>query len=191
MRSSFTPFFVVITIVLVVVRVWQTFFVKGRKEGVKKEGITLPAAVITYNGLIFFTIVEYFLMKRAMDYFLTLSGIVIGITGFTLTLSAIRTLGKEWSFSIEIKREPKIVQEGLYRFIRHPYYVGAALEVLGYTLFANSFYTFTATFFTLIPLLFIRGTLEEKIMEENLKEEYIRYTREVGAIVPFGFRRQR
>ena len=176
---------------MVIVRVWQTFLVKNRKEGVRKEGITLPAVVLTYNGLIISTIVEYFARDGEINYFLSCAGAIAGLTGLTLTLSAMKTLGKEWAFSIEIKREPKIVREGLYRLIRHPYYTGAALEVLGYSLFANSLYTFAATFLTLIPLLVIRGFIEEKIMEENLGEAYIRHKKETGAFIPRGFLRKR
>lgn len=57
------------------------------------------------------------------------AGIVLILAGLTLRLVAMRTLGQAWS--LDLKKPPFIVTTGIYRYIRHPAYIGTVLMVLG------------------------------------------------------------
>jgi len=41
-----------------------------------------------------------------------------------LRISAIRTLGELWSYRIEIKEGHKLVKSGIYKYLKHPAYLG-------------------------------------------------------------------
>ncbi len=77
----------------------------------------------------------------------------------------------------------KLLQDGIYRMVRHPRYLSAGIGVLGNTLVINY-----VGLYVMIVLLFAAGhvllVLEERELTERFGEEYRRYQREVPRILP-------
>ena len=53
------------------------------------------------------------------------------VVGIIIRWSAIYTLGKYFTGTVMIKDDHRLVQNGLYRYLRHPAYAGALLAHLG------------------------------------------------------------
>lgn len=195
MKSGFfnNGFFIILFLSLIIpitiIRIWQTFLIKGRKKGVRKEGWTFAAAILGYYSSLLVAMAELFFLGRKIDYTVTTVGLIVGFLGFFLTLAAIRGLGTNWSLAIEIKESGTIVKQGPYRFIRHPYYLGVCLELLGFTLFLNSYYTLLYMVIFPLPLLVWRAVLEEKVMLREYKNAYQSYRTEVGSLMPLIFKK--
>jgi len=181
--GSFDYIFLAVMVLVIFFRVWQTFFMKDRLSGVQKEGWTFTAAIIVYNSIIISAIVEYLFFRKEVNYKMSMLGLLIGSVGLFLTSSAMKSLGKFWSLSIKIKDGHQIVRSGIYRYIRHPYYLGVLFEVTGFILFANSYYVF-ALVFILFLILVLRMFLEERVMISVFGEEYQQYRREIKAVLP-------
>jgi protein-S-isoprenylcysteine O-methyltransferase Ste14 len=73
----------------------------------------------------------------------------------------------------------KLVKEGIFRFIRNPIYFGDLLLVIGFSLLFKTLIGFfiSILFFFILDRIVI--PIEEKILEEIFKEEYINYKKNV------------
>ncbi len=75
------------------------------------------------------------------------------------------------------ERHQIVIDHGVYRFVRHPMYIGTILFLIGMTLWLGST---TATLLCLVPalILAIRITFEERFLRQHL-QGYENYTRRV------------
>jgi protein-S-isoprenylcysteine O-methyltransferase len=94
-----------------------------------------------------------------------------------------RSLGKNITDTVIIRREHSLITHGPYRWIRHPLYTFGALLFLSLSL---------VTQIWLIPLLVVptfaillqRTTIEEKALQERFGEEYTQYSQRTGRFFP-------
>ncbi len=93
-----------------------------------------------------------------------LLGVVLFVGGILLRASAIRTLGRSYSHRVRKPEAENIIDNGPYRFLRHPAYSGMLLAHTGFVLLFFSWplvLVFTAVF---IPVLVRRILLEERYL---------------------------
>ena len=89
-------------------------------------------------------------------------GLAIWIAGMTCLGKALRVLPEANS----------IVAKGIYRFIRHPIYVGIVFTHFGLFFACGSTFGMIYTFVLIIPLNVIRAQLEEKAMLAKFGDRY-------------------
>ena len=81
------------------------------------------------------------------------------------------------------QRKGKLLQDGIYRVVRHPRYLSAGIAVIAVALFVD----YVGVYF-LILLLFLLGypmlIFEERDLVDRFGEEYRQYQREVPRILP-------
>jgi len=112
------------------------------------------------------------------------TGIGILILGGSILIYSRIKLGKYGGPKIVIEDEHKFISNGIYRYIRHPMYLGYLLLFFGYSL---SFCSFISTFLTLIFLFIIfksRMDLEEKLLTSKFGEDYISYLNKTYRLIP-------
>lgn len=100
---------------------------------------------------------------------------------------AIKALGPYHSIQIEIRQNHPVISHGLYWFIRNPYYVSNAVEVVAFPLMVNSFIGAVIAILLYWPCLYLRIVLEERALLEAIKEPFSDYMRRVPRFVPRGF----
>ena len=61
-------------------------------------------------------------------------GIFASLLGIAVRIASILTLRRFFTFSVQVGKEQKLVQNGPYRFLRHPAYTGSILTLLGIAL---------------------------------------------------------
>ena len=110
---------------------------------------------------------------------LILSGILLTITGQLLFLIA-QKQNKFFSSTVRIQadRNHAVCDTGLYKFVRHPAYLGSVIQALGFPLLFGSLWSIIPVSL-LIILFIIRTHLEDKILINELKDyrEYADKTR--------------
>lgn len=90
-------------------------------------------------------------------------GLMLIVLGLLLRIFAIRALGPYWSYDIRIYRKAKIVRNGIYRYLRHPAYLGN-IYIPGLFLIGNC-YVSTAISITMITwFYFYRASIENRIV---------------------------
>jgi methyltransferase len=75
-------------------------------------------------------LLEVFAGGRKFRAWLALPALVVFAAGQALRLTAIRTLGWRWSTRVMTVPGEAPVRHGIYRYIRHPNYLGVELEIL-------------------------------------------------------------
>jgi protein-S-isoprenylcysteine O-methyltransferase Ste14 len=101
-----------------------------------------------------------------------------------LVLSAIRTLGKQWSLTARVTEGHRLVVEGPYSIVRNPIYTG----MLG-MLFATGVALSHWPNLLIGIVVFLIGTMirvrsEEKLLREAFGPEFEAYSSRVPAIIP-------
>lgn len=113
-------------------------------------------------------------------------GALLYLGGLATALSARCQLGPNWS-NVEDRRVvsgQSIVTGGIYRFLRHPIYVGDVLLLIGLELALNSWLVVGVA----IPLLFVarQAGAEERRLAETVPE-YAAYRARTWRFIPFVF----
>jgi methyltransferase len=110
----------------------------------------------------------YFSFFKVLNFSLPLFwlSVLTFVFGQFLRITAIKTLGKRWSTRIIILPNEPAINKGVFKWIRHPNYLGVILELASLPLAASLFGI--SLIFSLLNLiiLFFRIRLEEK----NLKK---------------------
>ena len=110
---------------------------------------------------------------------LSLAGILLTATGQLLFLIA-QKQNKFFSSTVRIQtdREHTVCDTGLYKFIRHPAYLGSIIQSVGFPLLFGSFWSIIPIGMMII-LLITRAALEDKTLKNELKgyPEYTNKTR--------------
>ena len=112
------------------------------------------------------------------------TGLFFYTLGLVLAITGRIQLGSSWSNIEETQGsgDKRLVNQGIYKFIRHPIYTGDALLVLGLELALNSWF-----FLIIIPLMGIilnRARNEERILAQSFPE-YSSYQSQTKMFLPF------
>lgn len=117
--------------------------------------------------------------SHPFDFRITLLGILLTITG--QTIFAVAKYQNNFFSSvarIQTERNHAVCNRGLYKFIRHPGYLGMILSWMGFPLILNSIYSSIPVVLAII-LLIIRTHLEDKFLSKELLgyKEYLKKTK--------------
>ncbi len=112
-------------------------------------------------------LLEVFAGKRTFRPRLAALALSLFTIGQVLRLTAIRTLGSRWSTRVMTVPGEASVQRGIYRYIRHPNYLGVELEILSVPLVHSAY--LTSAIFSLANALLLRNRIsqEEQALEED------------------------
>ena len=93
-------------------------------------------------------------------------------------------LGKNWSPSLQIVPEQRLVTEGIYATLRHPIYAAVWLSMIAQALLLNNWIAGLGGIVTFLPVYLVRVPKEERLMIEQFGEAYRDYMHRVGGIFP-------
>ena len=183
-KNWLTMFFVAFFSFVCIQRLSETF---ARRRLVKGECFlrwSFPMMMVLHSAIFIGSVVEYFLVKRQINY--VVSAVALGFYFFSLVLRnmAIRTLGRYFSLHIEIRKQHELVKEGVYQYVRHPIYLAVVIELLSVPLVANAYYTALVALFAYMPMLALRLHREELEMVEKFGDVYREYQHKTGALLP-------
>ena len=112
-------------------------------------------------------LLEVFAGRRKFHPRLAVLALSLFAAGQALRLTAIRTLGWRWSTRVMTVPGPAgaPVQHGIYRYMRHPNYLGVELEILAAPLLHSAY--LTSVVFGVANALLLRDRIrrEERVLE--------------------------
>ena len=111
-------------------------------------------------------------------------GIVLCGVGFSIWARLI--LGENWSSDPSIKQDHTLILRGPYRIVRHPIYTGLLVALAGSALQRGLFRNLLGVFLCGISL-WMKVAVEEHFMVHRFGDQYLRYRRNVNALIPFLF----
>lgn len=140
--------------------------------------------ILVLAGIIVQTMLPDILPITQSPALLRLSGVIIFTLGLGIALSARIQLGKNWS-DIEdgsILEKHIVVSQGIYRYIKHPIYVGDILLLIGLQLCLNSWLLLGVLL--LIPFVASQA-IREEMQLVNALPGYAAYAARTKRFIPF------
>lgn len=114
-------------------------------------------------------------------------GVLLFATGMSVRTIAVRTLDHYFTYQLCIREEHKLIQHGIYKYLRHPSYTGTLLEAVGMLVAARSLYGLVLFLLAASSLFFLRIRREEQMMCDQFGEEYQAYQKRTYRLIPWIF----
>lgn len=112
-------------------------------------------------------------------------GIILMLAGEAFRWYSVRVLGRYFTRQVAIQPGQTVVEDGPYRWIRHPSYTGAMLTMFGAGLaLTNWLSLFSIMVFAIVGYSY-RIWVEEMTLVDALGEPYRDYMRRTKRIIPF------
>ena len=115
--------------------------------------------------------------------------IVLGAIVFASALWVFRRahkeLGRNWSITLEIRDQHRLINTGPYAFIRHPMYTSFLLMGLGQALLLPNWIAGLSGLVGFAVLFFLRVGKEERMMLENFGPQYRAYMERTKRLIPY------
>jgi protein-S-isoprenylcysteine O-methyltransferase Ste14 len=114
-------------------------------------------------------------------------GIASLLVGSWLRRHCFRVLGKYFTGNVKVVDGQTVVQEGAYRWVRHPSYTGGMLMYLGTGLGLTNWLSTSIMVITGGLGYAYRVRVEERALASNLGDSYRQYMQRTKRFVPFIF----
>ena len=102
-------------------------------------------------------------------------GLLFVLVGILIRLVSIRTLSGNFSFIL--KKPNRIVTTGIYKYIRHPSYLGSLFMILGFSVISP-----VLGIMALAYAFFMARIVNEEVV--LMGEEYYKYMETTGRLIP-------
>ena len=164
---------------------------RGAVPGKVLETATLRAFVAAGTILLGGSVLEFVLRGCKVNAMIFGAGLLCAIVSFWLRRNAIQALGRFWSLHVEIREQHEFVENGPFRWVRHPTYLSMILELLAGALMLNAFFTLAAVLVLFVPILLVRVHIEEAALIQKFGQLYRSYQQRTPAIFPYKWPIQR
>jgi protein-S-isoprenylcysteine O-methyltransferase Ste14 len=111
-------------------------------------------------------------------------GMALFVVGLLIRIHALRTLRQYFTYSVAKVENHQIVETGLYKFIRHPGYLGQLIIFLGISTSISNWLSILAMMIPVTLGYLYRIKVEERFMLEQLGEDYLNYRERTKMIFP-------
>ena len=111
-------------------------------------------------------------------------GMALVVIGMMIRIHSILTLRQFFTYSVAKVENHRIIETGLYKFIRHPGYLGQIIIFIG---IATSISNWLSILAMMIPITFAylyRIKVEERFMIEQMGENYLTYQNRTKKLIP-------
>jgi protein-S-isoprenylcysteine O-methyltransferase Ste14 len=111
-------------------------------------------------------------------------GMALVVKGFVIRIHSLLTLKQYFTYSVAKVENHKIIETGLYKFIRHPGYLGQLIIFIG---ISTSISNWLSILVMMIPVTLgylYRIKVEERFMLEQLGEDYLNYQERTKRLIP-------
>lgn len=163
---------------------------KDRWATLKDEGALVVFSMImsTYGNLIIIALYLFdfpwiWWSYLSLPFVIRVVGVVFSSLSVIYLYWAGKVLGENFSYTLEVQEEQKLVTSGPYHRIRHPIYTGTLAFLICQFLIADN-WLFLVLTLILLPYLVVRVRKEEEMMIENFGEAYVSYIKRTGRFLP-------
>jgi protein-S-isoprenylcysteine O-methyltransferase Ste14 len=115
------------------------------------------------------------------------AGLVTVVAGSLLRRHCWRMLGKHFTGNVKASADQPLVEQGLYRWVRHPSYTGGMLMYVGTGLALTNWLSALIIGLAGGAAYLYRVRVEEQALQANLGGRYQQYMRRTKRFVPFIF----
>ena len=111
-------------------------------------------------------------------------GMALVVIGFVIRIHSILTLNQYFTYSVAKVENHKIIETGLYKFIRHPGYLGQLIIFFGISISISNWLSILVMMIPVTLGYLYRIKVEERFMLEQLGEDYLNYQKRTKRLIP-------
>jgi protein-S-isoprenylcysteine O-methyltransferase Ste14 len=112
-------------------------------------------------------------------------GLVVAIAALVMFRLTHKALGRNWSVTLEVRENHKLISEGVYRHLRHPMYTAFWLWAVAQALLLPNWFAGCAGLVGFGTLFFGRVGKEEALMLESFGDTYRQYMSRTCRVIPW------
>ena len=112
------------------------------------------------------------------------TGVMCLVIGLWLFYRSHADLGTNWSITLEVREQHRLITQGVYRRIRHPMYLALSLYSIGQALVIPNWVAGPSNLIAFAILLALRVRAEERMMVEGFGDEYAAYSARTKRLIP-------
>ena len=112
------------------------------------------------------------------------AGVMCYLIGLWLFYRSHADLGTNWSITLEVREQHRLITQGIYRRIRHPMYLALVVYSLGHALVIPNWVAGLSNLIAVAVLFALRVGAEERMMTEQFGAEYVAYSARTKRFVP-------
>jgi protein-S-isoprenylcysteine O-methyltransferase Ste14 len=168
---------------------WQAAKSRERFDR-RQEGLPLAVALRLSGMIMWAATLVYLINPQALTWasvplpnWLRWLGAIFAAGGVGMMYWTLVNLGKNLTDTVATRAEATLVTSGPYRFVRHPFYVTAALLMLAAALLSAN-WLIAASGLAVMALLVARTPKEEQKLVEKFGDAYRAYMARTGRFVP-------
>ncbi|MEP6956181.1 MAG: isoprenylcysteine carboxylmethyltransferase family protein [Chthoniobacterales bacterium] len=160
---------------------------RSRGDGERKDRSTLPLLWIVISCSIVAAMcaaIKWHDAQLSPVQAYRAGALILFVAGLSLRWWAIHTLGRFFTVDVDIARDHELVEQGPFRYLRHPSYTGV---LLAFVAFGLSLANWAAFLVLMIPILIAFGrriNVEEQALAEGLGERYRSYMQRTKRLIP-------
>jgi protein-S-isoprenylcysteine O-methyltransferase Ste14 len=113
-----------------------------------------------------------------------IAAMLIAILSLWLSIAAIRTLGKQWTYVARVIEGHRLITEGPYNMVRNPIYLAMFGALVASGLVFTKWWAFFPAVVVFLIGTWIRIRSEEKLLCATFGQEWTDYTRRAPAMFP-------
>ena len=115
------------------------------------------------------------------------AGLALVLGGSLLRRHCWRMLGKHFTGDVKADVDQPVIQDGMYRWVRHPSYTGGMLMYLGIGLALTSWLSIVIIVTAGAAAYYYRVGVEERALQSALGSRYQEYMMRTKRFIPFLF----
>jgi len=184
--SVYTPIWY-LTLILWIISEFSLIYRDRNTSKHQDQGSRRKIGLAVITGVVLSFLVGYnpfFQFQINPDMIMGIS-LAIMWAGIIIRFLAIRTLGRHFRTIIHIRDDHTIVKTGLYRYIRHPAYLGSIISAFGVTMVFQNYLIPIIVVGILMPAVMFRISHEEAALCDHLGPAYEEYMKETWRLIPF------
>lgn len=112
------------------------------------------------------------------------AGVMCMAIGLWLFYRSHADLGTNWSITLEVREQHRLITHGIYRRIRHPMYSALALYSIGQALVIPNWVAGPSNLIAFAILFLLRVRAEERVMALGFGGEYAAYAARTKRLIP-------
>jgi protein-S-isoprenylcysteine O-methyltransferase Ste14 len=112
-------------------------------------------------------------------------GVIVAVIALGMFHLTHQSLGRNWSVSLDVRKDHKLITEGVYRHLRHPMYTAFWLWAVAQALLLPNWVAGPSGLIGFGILYFLRVGQEEQLMLETFREDYRAYMARTKRVIPW------
>lgn len=154
---------------------------KGAKENALLFAVSLG---MFFLPMAYFAAPVLGFADMALPNWLHVIGLIAGFAGVYLFWRSHADLGQNWSATLEIKSEHRLVTTGVYAHMRHPMYTAIFLLTIAQAFLIDNWLAGLAGFAAFLTLYVLRVRSEEAMMAETFPADWPGYAARTPRLIP-------